>query len=327
MSPAIKGSMAAATAAADPSRLPLPRHASDAARAVLSRPHSATPAFPDTSDIAAWRSLASQMNSAKTASSEGLLKVLPADVSRADLGDAPAWLARPRTASARDGKLVLALHGGGLVFFGGAANVGADAAAKALITGRPTYGLDYRVPPDHPFPAALNDGVGAYGALLKHRKPRDVVILGDAGGAGLAAALVMRLRDEGLPTPGGLILLTPEVDLTESGDTFASLMGIDPVFTASLLPVSRLYAGQAELTDPLVSPIFGDVRGFPPTLVQSGTRDVLLSSAVTLHRKLRRANVRAELHVWEGMPHGGFGGMTPEDREVAAEVQAFLGAL
>jgi acetyl esterase/lipase len=87
------------------------------------------------------------------------------------------------------------------------------------------------------------------------------------------------------------------------------------------------YAGGADIAHPYLSPLFGDVSGFPPTLLQAGTRDIFLSNAVIMHRKLRRAGVRAELHVWEGMPHGGFGGVTPEDREVSAEMQAFIASL
>ncbi len=121
--------------------------------------------------------------------------------------------------------------------------------------------------------------------------------------------------------------MTPELDLTESGDSFNTLMGLDTVLTERLMPVNLVYAAGADLEHPYLSPLFGDVAGYPPTLIQAGTRDIFLSNAVIMHRKLRRAGVRAELHVWEGMPHGGFSGLTAEDREVSAELQAFIASL
>jgi acetyl esterase/lipase len=108
---------------------------------------------------------------------------------------------------------------------------------------------------------------------------------------------VLRARDEGLPLPAAIVLLTPEADLTESGDSFATLLGIDPVLTASLAESIALYAGTHDLNDPYRSPLFGDFTAFPPTLLQAGTRDLFLSNAVRLHRRMRSAGVAAELHV------------------------------
>jgi acetyl esterase/lipase len=104
-------------------------------------------------------------------------------------------------------------------------------------------------------------------------------------------------------------------------------MGLDTVLRSRLTEMNLYYAGGADLAHPYLSPLLGDVSGFPPTFLQAGGRDIFLSNTVLMHRKLRRAGVRAELHVWEGMPHGGFSGFTPEDREVSAEMQAFIGSL
>ena len=120
-----------------------------------------------------------------------------------------------------------------------------------------------------------------------------------------------------------LALFTPEIDLTESGDSFDTNAGVDYVLVDRLTDSIALYAGDHDLTDPYLSPIFGDVTGFPPTFVQAGTRDLFLSNAVRIHRKLRDAGVDAELHIWEAMPHGGFFG-APEDAEMGAEVRRFL---
>jgi acetyl esterase/lipase len=155
------------------------------------------------------------------------------------------------------------------------------------------------------------------------KAPEKIVVGGASAGGNLAAALMLKARAEGLPMPACLLLITPEVDLTESGDTFDTNEGVDYVLVNRLSDSIALYANGHDLTDPLLSPLFGDVSQFPPTFLQAGTRDLFLSNTVRLHRKLRAANVDAELHVWEAMPHGGFFG-APEDAEVGIEVRKFL---
>lgn len=180
------------------------------------------------------------------------------------------------------------------------------------------------MPPDHPYPAAIDDLVAAYRELLTRYAPGKVVVAGISAGAGLAAAGILKLRDLGLPLPAGAILLTPEADLTESGDSFETNRGLDVVLRERLTPSVLLYAAGHDLRDPYLSPLFGDFsRGFPPTLLVSGTRDLFLSNTVRLHRALRKAGVRADLHVFEAMPHGGFFG-APEDAESMAEQLRFI---
>ena len=187
-----------------------------------------------------------------------------------------------------------------------------------------TWSVDYRMPPDYPYPAALDDVLAAYSGLLDVRAPEQIVVGGGSAGGNLAAALVLRARDEGLPLPGALILLTPEVDLTESGDSFQTNLGIDNVLTESLADSIALYAGDHDLRHPYLSPLFGDLTApFPPTLLQAGTRDLFLSNTVRMHRKLRAGGVDAQLHVFEAMPHGGFFG-APEDDELTEEIRRFL---
>lgn len=221
-----------------------------------------------------------------------------------------------------DQRVYLDIHGGGLVFGGGeACRRGASLVADQF--GVRCYAVDYRTPPEHPYPAGLDDCVGVYRALLERHRATDIVIGGASAGGNLAAALVLRARDEDLPLPAALILRTPEVDLTESGDTFATNRWLDVVLPEPLMPVNLLYADGQDLAHPYLSPLFGDFgRGFPPTLLQSGTRDLFLSNTVRMHRALRRAGIPVELHVFEGMPHGGFFG-APEDVELSAEIVRF----
>ena len=308
--------------------IPLPAAISDAAREVLSGGMPGDGVMPALDDHEAWRRLIAQRNEAGAAMRGQLMPRLKADVEATEMADVPVYIGRPQGQRLLDERHVMFdIHGGALLFGGGEGSVRFEAAAIALRTGRVTYALDYRVPPDGPYPAALDDCVAVYDALLSKHRPEDIVVSGTSAGGNLAAALLLRARDEGMPMPAGAILLTPELDLTESGDSFHTLMGLDTVLRSRLTEMNLYYAAGADLTHPYLSPLLGDVSGFPPTFLQAGGRDIFLSNTILMHRKLRRAGVRADLHVWEGMPHGGFGGLAPEDREVNAEMQAFIASL
>lgn len=250
---------------------------------------------------------------------------LPVDVDDTEFAGVRTYVAKVHGSSDTDGPVYLDIHGGALIGCGGDL-CRAMTATTALTSGMVTWGIDYRMPPRHPFPAALDDCVAVYRALLEQCEPADIFVGGGSAGANLAAALLVRARQDGLPMPAGLVLLTPELDLTESGDSFQTLRDADNVLS-SLLEVNLLYANGHDLADPLVSPLFADVSYFPPTILQAGTRDLFLSNAVRMHRKLRAAGVQAELHIGEAMPHGGFGGGTPEDLDLAAETRRFLDRL
>jgi acetyl esterase/lipase len=327
--------MTATTIAAPPTvvslparEIPLPSALSEAARAVLAGGVRAEEVMPALDDHEAWRALIAQRDAASAAMRGDLTSRLKADVEPREMTGVPVYVGRPRAERLLDERhVVFDIHGGALIFGGGEASVRFEAAAISLRTGRVTYALDYRVPPDGPFPAALEDCVVVYEALLAEHEAQDIVVSGTSAGGNLAAALLLRAKNEGLPMPAGALLMTPELDLTESGDSFHTLMGLDTVLRSRLTEMNLYYAGGADLAHPYLSPLLGDVSGFPPTFLQAGGRDIFLSNAILMHRKLRRAGVRAELHVWEGMPHGGFNGFTPEDREVSAEMQAFIASL
>ncbi len=221
--------------------------------------------------------------------------------------------------------IYLDIHGGSLLMGGGRA-CEVMARRVAAQVQMQTWSVDYRMPPDHPYPAALDDVLAIYRGLLDVRGPEQIVVGGGSAGGNLAAASMLRARDEGLPLPAALILLTPEVDLTESGDSFHTNLGIDNVLTQSLADSIALYAGDHDLREPYLSRLFGDLTSpFPPTFLQAGTRDLFLSNTVRMHRKLRAGGVDAQLHVFEAMPHGGFFG-APEDDELTDEIRRFLAA-
>ncbi|MGE0387406.1 MAG: alpha/beta hydrolase [Gammaproteobacteria bacterium] len=304
--------------------IPLPATISPEARRFLAIRRPPSEDLPAADDKAGWRALVAKHDAGIAA----LFKDrpgTPGSIDRATIAGLPAYVGKPaQCAPALQGKLCYSIHGGALLFMGGEM-VGLDVQMSMARTRCETWSVDYRMPPDHPYPAALDDCVAVYRAILKDRRPQDVVVTGASAGGNLAAALMLRARDEGLPLPAGLILLTPEVDLTESGDSFETVLHLDNMLTARLMPYNRLYAGDHDPAHPYLSPLFGDfTRGYPPTFLQTGTRDLFLSNTVRMHRALRDAGIDAELHCWEAMPHGGFGGGTPEDAAIGAEVRRFL---
>jgi acetyl esterase/lipase len=246
-------------------------------------------------------------------------------VATQSLAGVTTYLCTPAAPGSAADAIYLYIHGGAFVFGAGrfARAFGAKAADELALE---TISVDYRTPPAHPFPGALEDCFAVYEALVKGARGRKIVIGGSSAGANLATAVTLLIRDRGLSLPAAVVLLTPEVDLTEAGDTFRTNALLDVNLKAGLPECNALYAGGRDLTDPYVSPLFADfTRGFPPTLIQSGTRDLFLSNSVLMHRKLRRAGIDAELHVWEAMPHAGFGfGAVPENKEISDEVRRFI---
>jgi monoterpene epsilon-lactone hydrolase len=279
---------------------------------------------PDLADVEAWRTVIRERDALLVAAIGPHLEHLDSTVEARSVRGVPVFVVSPDgTSDGPDQPIFLDIHGGGLIMGGGEA-CRVMALKAATTVQMVTWSVDYRMPPDHPYPAALDDCMDVYAALLETHRPERVFVGGGSAGGNLAAALVLRARDEGMPLPRALILLTPEVDLTESGDSFQTNLGIDSVLTSSLADSIALYAGGQDLTNPYLSPLFGDLTmPFPPTLLQSGTRDMFLSNTVRMHRKLRSGGVDAELHVFEAMPHGGFWN-APEDEELAREVRRFI---
>ncbi len=309
--------------------VPFPTSVSVEARAALEGmvgedgvPLNALYAMPAPEDHDAWMRIKVAADGQYAAAVKKLAGSLRSSVETIAIDRAMIHVATP-DAPARTDCAYIDLHGGALVFGGGDA-CRAGAQMQADQHGVRCFGIDYRMPPEHPYPAALDDCMTAYRHVLERHAPATIVIGGRSAGGNLAVAMVLRARDEGLALPAGLVLLSPEVDLTESGDSFEVNRLVDVVLPGSLMSNNRLYANGADLAHPYLSPLFGDLSGLPATFLQTGTRDLFLSNTVRMHRALRRANVPTELHVFEAMPHGGFMGGTPEDRELAEEVSRFV---
>lgn len=306
--------------------IPVPSSISPAAQAMLSAsatPPAGMPGFPEPDDRDGWTRWIAAASAGMEALDLGQAFEALVDAEAIRLGPVPAFRVTPRVPD--DGgppEILFDIHGGALIVGGGAA-CRATAVRAAGTIGGVVYSPDYRMPPEHPFPTPLDDCQAAYLALAAQYAPDRIVVSGSSAGGNLACALMLRLRTAGLPFPAGLILQSPEVDLTESGDSFRTNEGIDVVLRRGLLPVNRLYANGRDLADPELSPLFASFEpGFPPTVITTGTRDLFLSNAVRLHNTLRRAHIPSDLLIVEAMPHGGFGD-APEDQELAAELRAF----
>jgi epsilon-lactone hydrolase len=312
-------------------RIPFPASISPEARARLEQlvgadgvPLNARYTMPLPENHAGWMAVKAAADGQYAAAVKGLAGTLRSQVETVRPEGATLHVATPETISNPECAYI-DFHGGALVFGGGDACI-AQARMKADRHGALCYGVDYRMPPEHSYPAALDDAMAAYRHVLQRHAASRIVVGGRSAGGNLAAAMLLRAKAEALPMPAGLVLLSPQVDLTESGDSFQVNQLVDVILPGSLMRNNALYAGGADLSHPYLSPLFGDLTGFPPTFLQAGTRDLFLSNTVRMHRALRRASVDAELHVFEAMPHGGFQGNTPEDHDLAAEVSRFVEA-
>ena len=278
-------------------------------------------------DAAGWRALAAQ--SAVDPDLPALVDELGVTVRSDTVAGVPVFRIAPRR-NAHPGRLLLHLHGGGYVLYPGEVGAG-EGMIMAGLQGYEVVSVDYRMPPDHPFPAALDDAFAVWQALLDHHDPRRMGVFGASAGGGLTLALMMRARDAGVPLPAAIAPGTPWVDLTAGstvGDSLAANEFVDNVLVSPsgwVGAAAALYAGDADPRDPLVSPIYGDFHGLPPAILTSGTRDLLLSHTVRAHRALRRACVPATLQVFEGQSHAQFlEPFVPETDEAFAEIGAFL---
>ena len=226
---------------------------------------------------------------------------------------------------------MLYLHGGGYVSGSGAyylamaAHVSAAAACAVLLA-------DYRLAPEYPFPAALEDSLGVHEWLLTSgpggRSPaRDTFIAGDSAGGGLTLATLLALRDRGQRLPAGGIAVSPFADLTLTGESLRSEAEFDPIMSPRCLPdFVGLYLGDADTHDPLVSPVFGDYTGLPPLLIQVGEHEIIRSDSVAVAARARADGVDVTLEVWAGMFHvfQSHEPLLPEGKEAIEHIAAFV---
>lgn len=195
------------------------------------------------------------------------------------------------------------LHGGGYVACSPRTHRGFT-AKLALAANAKVLALDYRLAPEDKFPAALEDAVGGYRLLLETEKPDRIIIGGDSAGGGLAAATLIALRERGLPMPAGAFLLSPWTDLAATGDSIVTNDPVDPMLSGKMVhKLAALYYGEASPTDPLVSPLYGDFRGFPPLRIYVSDTEILLDDSRRFAERAKQQGIAVDLRVWSKMPH------------------------
>ncbi len=225
-------------------------------------------------------------------------------------------------------RLLVHIHGGCYVLSGGESGT-TEGIYMAGFGRFKVLSIDYRRPPESAYPAALDDSVAAWKGALKMAEPKNMAIFGTSAGGALTLSTILRAKQEGLPLPGAIAPGTPMSDLTKTGDSFYTNFMVDNVLVGSdgrCDAMAKLYANGHDLKDPMLSPVYGDMTGFPPALLTTGTRDLLLSNTVRVHRKLRQAGVVAELHVYEGQSHAHYmrSPAAPETREAFEEIAKFF---
>lgn len=251
---------------------------------------------------------------------------LPADVVVNDLTVAGCPARRIRTPGVREDRGTLYLHGGGYVM--GSVNTHQELMARiARGTNAQVLGLDYRLAPEHPYPAAVEDAVGAYLWILEQGiAPGKVVIAGDSAGGGLTVATLLALKARGAPLPAGAVLFSAWTDLTASGASVQTRAEADPMIGGNVLaPMAAHYAAATTVNAAGVSPLFGDLAGLPPLLIQVGDAEVLLDDSTRLHARARAAGVDTTLrvfdeafHVFQAIP------ALPEAAEAICDMAAFF---
>ncbi len=308
--------------------IPVPETVSPQMQAIIAGPLNPTYQL-NPKGAAEWRAIVAEDAAATVAVLPKLRRTLGVTVEPTMLGRVKAFVVTPKTIPPRNrNRILLHFHGGYRVLNPGEAGT-REAILMAGFEGFKVISVDYRMPPDFPFPGALDDAVAAYRELLKTHKPEDIGIFGTSAGGSLTITTLLRAKAEHLPMPGAIAPSTPTVDLSMAGDTLFTNAFIDNVLVAPdpfIRATALLYANGHDLKDPLLSPLYGDVHGFPPAILTSGTRDLYLSNTVRMHRKLRAAGVEAVLQLWEGQSHGQWlrDINAPETKEYHDEVARFF---
>lgn len=309
--------------------IPVPTSVSESFQQTIAMPYRDSEWKLNPPDAEGWRQAVAGLAAITTPAIEQIRQRLGVQVTETTLAGVPVFDVAPAAVRPENtDRLLVNTHGGGYVFNPGRACL-LEALVIAATCGMRVLAIDYRMPPDHPFPAALDDALAVWRVVVARQPAGSVGLCGGSSGGGLALALTLRARQEGVPLPAALAIQTPWADLEEVGDSFRTNEWLDSIlvsYTAAPQRAARLYAAGHDLADPLLSPLRGDLAGFPPTMLITGTRDLFLSLTVLVHRKLRRAGLRAELHVVEGASHFQYfiNPFADESREIFDEMRMFL---
>lgn len=223
-------------------------------------------------------------------------------------------------------RVILYFHGGAYALGSAADSVGLAADVVRRVGAR-AISVDYRLAPEHPFPAGLDDAVAAYRALLEDVPGERIAFVGESAGGGVVAATLVALKEAGLPQPAAAAVFSPWVDLTVSGASATGKAAVDPALTPEALRTrARDYLGDRDPADPKVSPVFADLTGLPPLLIQVGSHEILLDDAVRLASRAADHDVPVELQVWPEVPHvfQGFAALLDDADHALNSAAAFI---
>jgi monoterpene epsilon-lactone hydrolase len=308
--------------------LPVPETASPALQALIAAPLSPIwNVHPKSAQE--WKEFVQKRTDASLKVLPGLREKMAVKVEPTMIGGVKAFVVTPsEVAEANRNRVLVHVHGGGFVLSPGEAGT-TEAILMAGHARIKVISVDYRMPPDFPYPAAVDDAMAVYKEVVKTTGAKKVGIFGTSTGGGMTLVMVLRAKKEGLPLPGAIAPGTPWSDMTKTGDSYFANEMVDNVLVSNdgwLGDAAVLYANGHDLKDPMLSPIYGDLQGFPPTILTTGTRDLFLSNTVRVHRKLREAGVTADLLVFEGLSHAQylFSMDAPESKQHFAEVGAFF---
>lgn len=269
-------------------------------------------------DMDGWKKLAAERAAVKLPAIRALLEKTKLKCEKSIIAGVPCYsLEPPDMAKANQDKILLYLHGGGYVFNPGEAGLDEGIYMAAIAKYR-VLAVDYRLAPEHPYPAALEDATAVYKKLLDTYNPKNIGVFGSSTGGALTMSLCLMLKQENLPLPGAIAAGTPWSDLSKTGDSYFINDGIDNIliqYEGWLEGAAKAYANGHDLKEPLLSPIYGDFSSFPPTLLVTGTRDLFLSNTARTHRKLREAEAQADLLVIEGLSHWQYVQLPPDAPE------------
>ena len=245
-------------------------------------------------------------------------------INKFKIGNMPAVWVVP---SEPTDKVIFYLHGGAYLI-GSIDSYLHLLAQIAEASGARVFAIDYRLAPEHPFPAALDDAKNAYLWLLTENiPPKNLIVMGDSAGGGLALALTIALRDENLAMPSAVVCMSPWVDLALTGETMITKAKSDPIVSRELAEKAvKFYLKNMDEKLPLASPLYADLKGLPSLMIQVGTLEILLSDAQRLADKAKMSGAQVDLDIWENMPHVWqfFAGFVPEGKEAIQRIGHFI---
>ncbi len=315
----------------DPAKtIPVPTTVSPELQAVIAQPLRAgwnTP--PTTPD--GWVQLVGQLEATVGAVTQPMADRLHVTIEPSTIDGVKVYTLTPADIPAQNrNRLLVHVHGGCYVLNPHLAAL-PEAIQVAAASHIKTIAVDYRMPPEAYYPAALDDGMTVYKAALAMVPPRNIGVFGSSAGGALTLEMMLRAKAAGLPMPGAIAPGTPMADATNAGDSFQTNALVDNVLvspTGFCDAATRFYAQGHDLGDPMLSPIYGDLHGLPPAILTTGTRDLLLSNTVRTNQKLREAGIETRLQVFEGQSHAQFirDDRIPEDRFAVAEIAAWFDA-